>query len=260
MGLSWSAPGAADRIVRSSGVRIAVVGDFQPDSDTHRATTAACHHAAAAVKQPAHVTWIGTRELDDDAGARLATADGVWIAPGSPYESIEGALEAIRSARIERRPLLGTCAGFQHVILEYAHNVLGVSDAQHAEYDPSASTLFITPLTCSLAGQTMSIDLVAGSAARDAYGVDSVLERYYCNFGLNHDHLAALVAGGLVVGGADQDGEVRIIELPEHPFYVATLFVPQVASTRSQPHPLVHAFVRAARESQRERTGAGLRS
>jgi CTP synthase (UTP-ammonia lyase) len=108
---------------------------------------------------------------------------------------------------------------------------------------------FITALTCSLAGQTMSLDLQSGTTARDAYGVASAIERYYCNFGLNHEHLAALVAGGLVVSGADQDGEVRIVELREHPFYVATLFVPQVASTPSQPHPLVQAFVRAALHS-----------
>ena len=231
-------------------MRIAVVGDFQSDSETHRATTAACEHAAAALGQPVVVAWVSTREVAASAGAGLLDADGVWIAPGSPYESVDGALEAIRFARTAGRPLLGTCAGFQHLILEYARNVLGIAEAQHAEYDPHSSTLFITELTCSLAGQTMSLDLLPGTTARDAYGVDSAIERYYCNFGLHHEHLAALVAGGLVVSGADQDGEVRIVELREQPFYVATLFVPQVSSTPSHPHPLVQAFVRAALNSR----------
>ena len=75
---------------------------------------------------------------------------------------------------------------------------------------------FITALTCSLAGQTMSLDLQSGTTARDAYGVASAIERYYCNFGLNHEHLAALVAGGLVVSGADQDGEVSFPRVCGH--------------------------------------------
>jgi CTP synthase (UTP-ammonia lyase) len=241
------------RDVRSSSVRITVVGDFQPDRETHRATTAACEHTAAAMAHPVVVTWVGTRELVAGAVARLADADGVWIAPGSPYESMDGALGAIRFARTAGCPLLGTCAGFQHVILEYARNVLGITAAQHAEYDPDASTLFITALTCSLIGQTMSLDLLAGTTARHAYGADSTTERYYCNFGLNKTHLAELQAGGLVVSGVDQDGEVRVIELRDHPFYVATLFVPQVASTTARPHPLVQAFMRAALHSYERR-------
>ncbi len=79
---------------------------------------------------------------------------GLLVAPGSPYESMEGALAAIRVARSRGVPLLGTCGGFQHVVLEFARHMLGVADADHAEYEPYASsTLFITPLSCSLAGQ-----------------------------------------------------------------------------------------------------------
>jgi CTP synthase (UTP-ammonia lyase) len=238
--------------VQVSGVRIAVVGDYRPDSETHPATTKACEHAAAALRQRAEVAWVRTPDLARGAVRLLEDFDGVWIAPGSPYESLDGALEAIRFARTSGLPLIGTCGGFQHVIIEYARNVLGFRDAQHAEYDPYASALFITALDCSLAGQTMSVELLTGTTAAAAYATATATERYYCNFGLNRDHLSALEAGGLTVSGVDHEGEVRIVELREHPFFVATLFVPQVGSTAQAPHPLVSAFMAAAHNSRIE--------
>jgi len=122
-------------------------------------------------------------------------------------------------------------------------------DADHAEYDPSASNLFITPLSCSLAGQQMDVELRPGTLAATTYGSLTATERYYCNFGLNPERLPALVSGGLVVSGEDHNGEVRIMELPGHRFFVATLFVPQASSTADRPHPLVSAFVRAAADT-----------
>ena len=130
-------------------------------------------------------------------------------------------------------------------MIEYARNVLGVREAEHAEYDPYASRLFVTALECSLAGTTMTVRLNPGSRAADAYSALEAVESYYCNFGLNAEYRAALEAGGLVVSGTDHDGEVRVIELPDHPFFVATLFVPQVASTEDVPHPLVSAYIAA---------------
>jgi CTP synthase (UTP-ammonia lyase) len=237
------------------GVRIAIVGDYQPDHETHPATTAACEHAAAAVGVQAEIVWVSTTELAGSAEGVLQDFDGVWIAPGSPYQSLAGALDAIRFARTWNLPLIGTCAGFQHVIIEYARNVLEVSDAQHGEYDPHASALFITALACSLAGQTMTVQLVPHTSAASAYGTTSATERYYCNFGLNHDYLPALEAGGLAVSGVDQDGEVRVVELPDHRFFVATLFVPQVSSTDRAPHPLAVAFIATASGCTEQRTG-----
>jgi len=153
--------------------------------------------------------------------------------------SIEGALSAIEFARTNDEPLLATCGGFQHVVLAFARNVLGISDAKDAEYDPYASKLFVTPLSCSLAGLEMQVQLVAGTTAEKAYGRSTASERYYCNFGLNPDYRAALVDAGMVVSGEEDDGEVRVIELTDLKFFVATLFVPQVSSTPKQPHPLL---------------------
>lgn len=229
----------------SSPVSIAVVGDHDPSSVTHRATDASLDHAAAALGVDLARRWVPTPDLAGSTRS-LAGDAGVWIAPGSPYASMDGALAAIRLARESGMPLIGTCGGFQHVVIEYARDVLGFDDAQHAEYDPYASTLFVTPLSCSLAGQTLRIALASGSRVAEAYGAVDIEERYYCNFGLNPEHQALLHDRGLRVTGEDAGGEARVVELPEHPFFVATLFVPQTGSTPERPHPLVSAFVRAA--------------
>jgi CTP synthase (UTP-ammonia lyase) len=142
-------------------------------------------------------------------------------------------------------PCFGTCGGMQHLIIEYARNVLGFHDAQHAEYDPYASLLFVSELACSLAGREMQLRLVPGSQVAAIYGERSVVERYYCNFGVHPDRVAALAAGPLRIVGSDAEGSVRVVELPGHPFFIGTLYVPQARSTPNAPHPLVSAFLRA---------------
>lgn len=137
-------------------------------------------------------------------------------------------------------------AGFKHVVLEYARHVLLIADAQHAEYDPDASVLFVSRLTCSLIGKTMQVHLVPTSRAFHLYQRAVVSEQYYCQFGLNPAYQTALHEGGLRVVGVDQDGEARILELPDHPFFLATLFVPQLTSSPGHPHPLITAYLRTA--------------
>lgn len=235
---------------------IGIVGEHDPANETHAATDAALRHAAARGEVDLSTTWVSTVDIPDDGGG-LDRFAALFISPGGPYRRVAGALAAIGHARRAGVPLLGTCAGFQHVVIEYARSVLGVADAAHAEYDPAASTLFVTPLTCVVAGHTLRVAVRAGSRAAAAYGGTAASERYYCRFGLNPDHVDALVAGGLAVSGTDDDGEVRIVELPDHPFFVATLFVPQVASTPERPHPLVAAFVRAAVAAALSRSAPG---
>ena len=154
-------------------------------------------------------------------------------------------MTAIRLARENDWPFIGTCGGFQHVVIEYARNVLGFADAQHAEYDPYASNLFVSQLNCSLVGQKMHVYIESDSKVHSSYETKETEEQYYCNFGLNPEHQSRLHEGGLRVIGIDQDGEARILELPTHNFYVATLFVPQLSSSKQQPHPLVVAYLKA---------------
>lgn len=234
-------------------LKIGIIGDYNPEARTHIVTNAAISHAAHTLQVVAGVQWIETTRLVQPAHEVLAGFDALWCAPGSPYRHMQGALDGIRFARESQIPFLGTCAGFQHVVIEYARNVLGFADAQHAEYDPTASRLFVNQLACSLVGKTMTILLKPESRAFRYYGRAEVTEQYYCQFGLNPAYQSLIEEGGLMIAGYDTDGEARVLELPNHPFFVATLFLPQLDSTPEQPHPLISAYFRSALEWQEKR-------
>lgn len=227
-------------------LRLGVIGELDGSNPAHVATDAALVHSAAALGLPAMATWVGTAELAREGPASLSFFHGLLVAPGSPYRSEAGALAAIEWARLGGTPVLGTCGGYQHIVLELARNVLGYADAEHAEQKPEAERLFLVPAACSLRGRTLPVTLVPGTKAAVAYGRLEATESYYCNFELNTAYLDELVANGLIVSGRGPDGEPRVIELSSHPFMVGTLFVPQVASELGRPHPLVTAFLAAA--------------
>jgi CTP synthase (UTP-ammonia lyase) len=225
---------------------LAIVSDLDAAARSHVATNDAIRHSAAALGLAVKAEWVGTVELAGPEGAkRLARYDGIWIGPGSPYVSMDGALLAIRPGRERGIPLLGTCGGFQHIILEYARNVLGFADAEHEESSPQASRFFISRLACSLVGRTMTISLVPGSMLAGIYGSTSVREDYFCSFGVNPEYVSTLQSGALKVVASDDEGAVRAVELSGHPFFVGTLFQPQLSSTASRPHPVVSAFIKA---------------
>lgn len=227
---------------------IAILGEFKPTFPPHPATDAAIDHSRRILGADIVGEWVATDVVDEVV---LERASGLWVAPGSPYQNLEKTLAAIRYAREQHLPCFGTCGGFQHMVLEYARNVLGFHDAQHAEYDPYASRLFVSALECTLAGREMALQFVPGSRVAGVYRDSSAIERYYCNFGINPEYRSLLENGPLRVSGVDSEGEVRVIELPDHPFFLGTLFVPQARSTAEEPHPLVTAFLRAAVDANR---------
>lgn len=222
---------------------IAIIGEFNPEFPPHAATNAALRHSCEALGIDLPWRWISTPDIDDHV---VREHQGVLIAPGSPYRDMHRTLLAIRTAREEAIPCLGTCGGFQHIIIEYARNVLGFRDAEHAEYDPYSSNLFVSRLDCSLVGRELVLRFVPDSCVANCYGADRAVESYYCNFGVDPEKVAALAAGPLRIVGADNEGDVRAVELPDHPFFIGTLYVPQLRSTPDAPHPLMTAFVRAA--------------
>lgn len=224
-------------------VRIGIIGDFNANNPTHIATNSGLQHAAGVLGVTAEAKWLPTDEAHD-----YGSFHGLFCSPGSPYKSLDGALHGIRYARENGTPFIGTCGGFQHLVLEYARNVMGIKEASHAESDPYASCLFITPLSCSLVGKSMEVEIKPGSKAAKAYGSIRSIEKYYCNFGLNPEYRDALEKQGLEITGQDQDQEPRIAELPSHRFFLGTLFVPQASSEPGKPHPLVLEFCRAALE------------
>jgi CTP synthase (UTP-ammonia lyase) len=231
-------------------VRVAVVGECRSGFEPHDAVVANLAHVAAARGIDVRTEWIATDEVERDGAERLTSADAIWISPGSPYRSLSGALAAIRYAREAGVPLLGTCAGFQHVVLEYGRNVMGL-DAYHAETHPDAPLLLLTALTCSPAGQTMAVTLDGASRVAGWYGSTRITERYYCNYGLNPDYEAPVEAAGLRIVGWDDGGEPRVVDIPGHPFFIGALFVPHPSPDPGSPHPLVAAFVEAGRLAPR---------
>jgi CTP synthase (UTP-ammonia lyase) len=124
---------------------------------------------------------------------------------------------------------------------------LGLDQAEHEESAPDAANLVISRLTCSLVGTTQIVTLLPGTLAQRVYGQATIREEFACNYGLNPNYEELYAHSELRIVGVGADGEVRMIELPAHPFYVATLFLPQVRSVAEQPHPLIVAYLQAAR-------------
>jgi CTP synthase (UTP-ammonia lyase) len=230
-------------------MKLAIIGDFDPSSPTHIATNAAIAHSKKILQTDLDAEWVPTDFIMANFPAIVDEYQGFWIAPGSPYKSMTGALEIIKYARLNNIPTLGTCGGFQHMAIEFARNVLSITDAEHAEYDPYASKLVVTPLSCSLAGKKLEINITdKESLSYKIFRTDKIEEQYYCNFGLNPEYQAEIDRHGFKVVGSDECNEARILELQGHKFFIATLFVPQANSTNEQPNQLVTAFISSAKD------------
>jgi CTP synthase (UTP-ammonia lyase) len=228
-------------------VRIGIVADYDPKNKYHVATEQSVTHAAEALGIPAESIWLDTDKLDNSASAaRLAECDAIWCGTSSPYRSMDGALRAIRFARERGVPFVGTWGGFQHTLVEYARNVLGLTDADHEESSPDAQLKLISKLTCSLVGQKRIVGIVPGTQAHRIYGRNEATEIFACNYGLNEAFAQHMRSGELRVSGYDEDGTVRMVELPGHPFFIGTLFVPQMLSARGKPHPIIASYLQAA--------------
>jgi CTP synthase (UTP-ammonia lyase) len=225
-------------------VHVGLVGDHDDRITAHRAIPQALQRVAQHLGTPVDFEWIASDSVMDVE--RLARFDAMWCVPGSPYRSMVGALYAIRFARERRVPFLGTCGGFQHAVIEYARNVLGWADADHAETSPAAERAVISPLACSLVEANAEILFEPGSRISGAYARLSATEGYHCSYGLNPVFADSLISGPLRVTAHDAQGDVRAIELNDHPFFVATLFQPERAALRGEVPALAHALVEAA--------------
>ncbi len=233
--------------------RIGLVGDYDATVPAHQAIPLALGLAGKALGAPVEFRWLPTDAIVGDA--TLAPFDALWCVPASPYRSMEGALHAIRFARTQPLPFLGTCGGFQHAVVEYARNLPGWADADHAESSPDAVRPVIAPLSCSLVEVTDRVRLRPGSRIAAAYGATEAVEGYRCRYGLNPAFRETLVSGRLRVTAEDDAGDVRALELDGHPFFVATLFQPERAALEGQLPPLVKAFASAALSRARASVG-----
>jgi CTP synthase (UTP-ammonia lyase) len=195
--------------------------------------------------EPIEVYWL--HSTDVAAASDVAGFDGIWVIPGSPYESREGVLSAIEAARTGGIPFLGTCGGFQHLLLEFARNVCGLAGVDSVEERPDCPEPLIVPLDCSLLGEEATVMISSGTTAARLMGIGPSTERFFCRYGLNADYLATLQHHGLVISGRDSLGAPRVAELPDRGFYLGTLFQPELSSDATWVHPLIAGFATAVR-------------
>ncbi len=227
------------RRYHSEMMDVVLLGDRNPEFLTHRELDAALGLF------PAHVRgrWVGT---DSREAAEVSNADGLWVVSGSPYRDDDAVYAAIEQARMSGQPFLGTCSGFQYAVVEFARHVAGISDASHAETAPDAGERVIERLSCSLVGQERKVRAVAGTKLYELMGPKPFVGFHWCNFGVAGGYVERLQQHGLTISAYGDDAGAEALEIDGHPFFVATLFQPQVgASSGKDLHPLIAAFVRA---------------
>lgn len=229
--------------MKTTALQLALIGDYNPEVIAHQAIPLALQQAADSLGLTVHAQWLST----DNLPASLHDFDGFWCVPASPYRDTDGAMRAIRFAREQKRPFLGTCGGFQHAVLEYARNVLGWADAEHGELAPTAQRAVIAPLSCALVEAIDTVRLEPYTRIAEAYGTLDLNEGYRCRYGVNPAFLDALLEGDLIACGHDAAGELRAVELLDHPFFVATLFQPERTALKGTTPPLALALLNACR-------------
>ena len=223
--------------------RIGLIGDYGATVTAHVAIPKALEQSARSIGAEVEATWLPTETISRTA---LSAFDGLWCVPATPYRSMEGALTAIRFARESECPFLATCGGFQHALIEYARNVLGIISADHAETNPQGDELILTPLACSMVEVEETIRVLPGTKLAGICGAGELREGYHCRFGLNPKYRERFEAAGVRVSAVSPEGEVRAMEWPGRGFFMGVLFQPERWALKGQAHPLVTAFVGAA--------------
>lgn len=220
---------------------IVALGDRNPTYLTHREIDT----ALALFPAEARAKWVAT---DSPGAGALDEASGVWLLPGTPYRDAGAAFAAIRHCLATGLPFLGTCGGFQYALVELARGRAGIADAAHEESDPDAADPVVSQLACSLYGELRTVTPRPGTRFSEICGTEPFEGFHYCGYGLDPAYVEPLERAGVVVGATAPAAGVEAIELPDHPFFLATAFQPQVgASETGRLSPLLEAFVAASR-------------
>ncbi len=229
-------------------IKIGIIGDYD-GRPSHIATEEAIKHSAKKLGLEVASIWLPTASSDNNV-QELQTYHGIWCAPGSPYISMNGALNAIQFAREHNYPFLGTCGGFQHAVIEFGRNVLHIPALEALDFNPYDENEYITALSCSLVGQTRHITIDQDSILYNIYPSVQITEKYNCSFGLNKSFQKLLNENGFHVIGIDEKEDARIMTLSSNTFFIASLFQPQLSSTYETPHPLINEYLKAAKDNK----------
>lgn len=272
-GMEAEAPdlGQWEQLTRRAGeaqqaepIKIALVGKYVQLEDAYLSVVEALRHSGFQLGRGVEVVWVDSEKLDDrDALDALSDVDGILIPGGFGERGIEGKIAAARVAREQKIPFLGVCLGMQMAVSEFARHVVGMDGANSTEFDPETPfpVIDLLPEQKEVAdmGGTMRlgadpIKLHEGTAAREIYGEAVIYERHRHRYEVNNFLRRRLEAAGLVVSGTSPDERlVEVIEIHDHPFFVASQYHPEFKSRPDRPAPLFREFVRAALGRSEER-------
>jgi CTP synthase len=249
-------------------VCVAMVGKYMHLTEAYKSLTEALIHAGIHTRTRVNIKYVDAEAIEDNGPEQLQGVDAILVPGGFGERGVEGKLEAVRYARENRIPYLGICLGMQAAVVEFARNVAGLAGANSTEFNPQTPHPVIALITEWLnadgkveqrdeesdLGGTMRLGgqecrLEEGSLARELYGKDVIVERHRHRYEFNNQYLETLEQAGLKISGRSIDGELmEMIELTEHPWFVACQFHPEFTSTPRGGHPLFSGFVQAARE------------
>jgi CTP synthase len=252
----------------SGSVRIAVVGKYTALVDSYKSIQEALVHGGIANDVGVEIDWLSSEQFEEGDGVeRLRDYHGLLIPGGFGPRGVEGMLAAIRWARENGLPFFGICLGLQCGVIEYARNACGLSDSHSSEFAEDASDpvicLLDSQLQVTTKGGTMRLGaypcrLEEGSRARAIYGEEEISERHRHRFEVNNAYRDVLEEHGLTISGTSPDGGlVEMVEITDHPWFLAVQFHPELKSRPLRPHPLFASFVEAAARTARERSAAG---
>jgi len=265
-GLDTSGPDLSDWIsmvntamALTESVNIALVGKYTELHDAYLSVAEALTHGGFGNKVKVNINWVDSETIDEDNVAEvLADADGVLVPGGFGERGTEGMITAIRYARVNGLPFLGICLGMQLALIEYSRSVLGLEDANSAEFDPQSKNHVIDLMPeqkdVVQLGGTMRLGkypckLLTGSKASLIYGnVPMILERHRHRFEVNNEYRQRLEEAGVVFSGRSPDDHIiEMMELPVHPWFLGAQFHPELRSRPNRPHPLFQGLIGAAK-------------
>ncbi|MFW6191957.1 MAG: CTP synthase [Gemmatimonadota bacterium] len=250
--------GLVERIKQPAGgrVSIAVVGKYTKLADAYMSIDQALVHGGIANDVGVDVDWVSSEVIAEEGLEKLSDYDGILVPGGFGVRGVKGMVETIRYIRESRIPYFGICLGLQCAIIEFSRNVCGLEESHSAEFDTETEAPVITLMDSQRQvtdmGGTMRLGaypcrLREDTLAREVYGREEVSERHRHRYEVNNEYRDVLSSSGMVFSGVSPDDQlIEIVELPDHPFYVATQFHPELRSRPTRPHPLFAAFVEAA--------------
>lgn len=248
-----------------STVKIGLIGKYVELKDSYKSIAESLIHAGAKLDAKVEIEWIHSETvMAKNSSQILGELDGILVAPGFGSRGIDGKIETITHARKHHVPFFGICLGMQCAVIEFARNVLQLDDAHSTEIKEYTThpviDLMAEQKSVQNMGGTMRLgaypcDLQSGTKAREAYGKDRVEERHRHRYEFNDAYLAQFESNGMIASGRNPNsGLVEMVEIPEHPWYVASQFHPEYSSTVEAPHPLFISFVEASIKNRQART------